>query len=178
MVSPTEAGRDALIWGWAVIPPDISVPSIICCGRGLVYRNFSSIGYVTCDLLGWPETDLQQNCESCQTVSDAGCVIPLATILSCLRRRREFIVAWTEMTRRKYRRDGLRYASDTTDGERAVIEPHMPLPAAGRPRETISPKPAAYGASGPAIFRRSPRFSCVALLGAIRDVGRPSAARC
>jgi transposase len=70
-------------------------------------------------------------------VSDAGCVIPLAAILSCLRRQREFIVAWTEITRRKYRRDGLRYASDTTDGEWAVIEPHMPLPAAcGRPRES------------------------------------------
>lgn len=46
-------------------------------------------------------------------------------------------MAWTEITRRKYRRDGLRYASDTTDAEWAVIEPHMP-PAAqcGRPRET------------------------------------------
>jgi len=46
-------------------------------------------------------------------------------------------VAWTEITRRKYRRDGLRYASDTTDAEWAVIEPHMPPPArCGRPRET------------------------------------------
>ena len=46
-------------------------------------------------------------------------------------------MAWTEITRSKYRRDGLRYASDTTDAEWAVIEPHMP-PAAtcGRPRET------------------------------------------
>ena len=31
-------------------------------------------------------------------------------------------MAWTEITRSKYRRDGLRYASDTTDGEWAVIE--------------------------------------------------------
>ena len=45
-------------------------------------------------------------------------------------------MAWTEITRSKYRRDGLRYASDTTDGEWAVIEPHMPAPArCGRPRE-------------------------------------------
>ena len=45
-------------------------------------------------------------------------------------------MAWTEITRRKYRRDGLRYASDTTDAEWAVIEPHMPPPAdCGRPRE-------------------------------------------
>ena len=46
-------------------------------------------------------------------------------------------MAWTEITRRKYRRDGLRYASDTTDAEWAVIEPHMPLAAhCGRPRGT------------------------------------------
>jgi len=46
-------------------------------------------------------------------------------------------VAWTEITRRQYRRDGLRYASDTTDAEWTLIEPHMPPPAAcGRPRET------------------------------------------
>jgi hypothetical protein len=34
-------------------------------------------------------------------------------------------MAWTEITRRKYRRDGLRYASDTTDKEWALIEPHL-----------------------------------------------------
>ena len=46
-------------------------------------------------------------------------------------------MAWTGITRRKYRRDGLRYASDTTDAEWAVIEPHMPPPAdCGRPRGT------------------------------------------
>jgi transposase len=64
-------------------------------------------------------------------------VIPAAAILSRLRRQRKLIVAWTEITRRKYRRDGLRYASDTTDAEWAVLEPHMPPPAAcGRPRGT------------------------------------------
>jgi len=46
-------------------------------------------------------------------------------------------MAWTEITRPKYQRDGLRYASDTTDAEWAVIEPHMPPPAPrGRTRET------------------------------------------
>src|ERR1700757_3015933 len=46
-------------------------------------------------------------------------------------------MAWTEIARAKYRRDGLRYASDTTDEEWAVIERLMP-PAhgRGRPRET------------------------------------------
>jgi putative transposase len=44
---------------------------------------------------------------------------------------------WTEITRPKYRREGLRYASDLTDGEWALIEPFMPAPRlVGRPRET------------------------------------------
>jgi transposase len=44
---------------------------------------------------------------------------------------------WTEITRAQYRRDGLRYASDTTDAEWALIEPELP-PAGkrGRPRST------------------------------------------
>jgi transposase len=44
---------------------------------------------------------------------------------------------WTETTRRKYEREGERYASDLTDAEWALIEPHMP-PAKrlGRPRAT------------------------------------------
>jgi len=46
-------------------------------------------------------------------------------------------MAWTEITRPKYRRDGLRYASDTTDEEWAVIAPRLPpVPRRGRPRET------------------------------------------
>jgi transposase len=45
-------------------------------------------------------------------------------------------MAWTEITRPKYRREGLRYASDTTEEEWAVIAPHLPPPARrGRPRE-------------------------------------------
>ncbi len=46
-------------------------------------------------------------------------------------------MTWTGTTRAKYRRDGLRYASDTTDAEWAMIEPHMPPPASrGRTRKT------------------------------------------
>jgi transposase len=41
---------------------------------------------------------------------------------------------WDEIARRQYRRDGLRYASDTTDEEWKVIEPFMP-PAAARGRQ-------------------------------------------
>ncbi len=46
-------------------------------------------------------------------------------------------MAWTETTRPKYCRGGLRYASDLTDEEWAVIEPYMPPPCKrGRPRTT------------------------------------------
>src|SRR5439155_1728544 len=43
---------------------------------------------------------------------------------------------WTEITRPKYERAGQRYASDVTDKEWALIEPHMPAAKPlGRPRE-------------------------------------------
>ena len=46
-------------------------------------------------------------------------------------------MAWTEITREMYRRDGLRYGSDTTDAEWALIAAHLPPPShRGRPRET------------------------------------------
>ncbi len=32
-------------------------------------------------------------------------------------------MAWTEITRRQYRRDGLRYASDLTDGWAGAVHP-------------------------------------------------------
>src|SRR5712672_1172225 len=45
-------------------------------------------------------------------------------------------MAWTETTRAQYRRDGPRYASDTTDREWMVIEDLVPPPSRlGRPRE-------------------------------------------
>ncbi len=44
---------------------------------------------------------------------------------------------WTEITRPKYDRRGLRYASDLTDAEWALIEPYLPpTKATGRPRTT------------------------------------------
>ena len=44
---------------------------------------------------------------------------------------------WTEITRRKYEREGQRYASDLTHAEWALIEPHMPAAKRlGRPRTT------------------------------------------
>ena len=44
---------------------------------------------------------------------------------------------WTEITRPKYERAGQRYASDLTNAEWAVIQPHMPAAKPlGRPRGT------------------------------------------
>src|ERR1700732_949722 len=41
---------------------------------------------------------------------------------------------WTEITRRKYEREGQRYTSDLTDAEWALIAPHMPaVKRLGRP---------------------------------------------
>ena len=43
---------------------------------------------------------------------------------------------WTEITRPQYLRKGLRYASDVTEAEWSVIEPHLPAPKLlGRPRK-------------------------------------------
>jgi putative transposase len=48
----------------------------------------------------------------------------------------EDTMSWTETTREQYRRDGLRYASDVTDGEWKLIEPLLPKRRrVGRPRE-------------------------------------------
>ncbi|HZC94977.1 MAG TPA: IS5 family transposase [Bradyrhizobium sp.] len=45
-------------------------------------------------------------------------------------------MSWTEITRKKHCRDGLRYTSDTTDAEWKLIEPLMPAACRrGRPRE-------------------------------------------
>lgn len=46
-------------------------------------------------------------------------------------------MAWTELTRRQHARTGIRYASDLTDVEWALIAPLMPSPrTTGRPRTT------------------------------------------
>src|SRR4051812_35723501 len=42
---------------------------------------------------------------------------------------------WTPTTRRQHSRNGLRYETDLTDAEWALIEPHLPPPPEhGRPR--------------------------------------------
>jgi putative transposase len=48
----------------------------------------------------------------------------------------EDTMPWPGITRDKYRRDQLRYASDTKDAEWKILEPFMPAPCRrGRPRE-------------------------------------------
>lgn len=45
------------------------------------------------------------------------------------------MMSWTKITRAQYSRDGLRYASDTTDAEWGIIGPLLPTPSRrGRPR--------------------------------------------
>ena len=45
-------------------------------------------------------------------------------------------MAWTKITRKQYRRDGLRYASDTTDEEWKLLRRLLPKQGRmGRPRE-------------------------------------------
>ena len=78
-------------------------------------------------------------------------------------------MAWTETTRAQYRREGLRYASDLTDAEWALIEPFMPAPrAVGRPRRTDLRKVveailymASTGCQWRAIPREFPPYSTV-----------------
>src|SRR5215204_1723876 len=42
---------------------------------------------------------------------------------------------WTPATRRRHSREHLRYASDVSDEEWALLEPHLPAPClTGRPR--------------------------------------------
>jgi len=46
-------------------------------------------------------------------------------------------MAWTKTTRQQYARWGVRYASDCTDAEWAIVEPFLPGPSrVGRPRKT------------------------------------------
>src|ERR1700688_62464 len=64
-------------------------------------------------------------------------VISVGCVMMVVSRQSSRHKMWTEITRRKYEREGQRYASDVTDAEWALIEPHMPAAKPlGRPRET------------------------------------------
>ena len=75
---------------------------------------------------------------------------------------------WTPATRRRHSREHLRYASDVSDEEWALLEPHLPAPClTGRPRawpmrEIVNAifyvlRPVAPGGSCPTASRRGRR---------------------
>jgi len=114
-------------------------------------------------------------------------VIALTAIVSAS--QRQPVVAWTEITRRNYRRDRPRYASDIADAEWVVIDPLMPPSAACQQRRETGIRSlvnaifyivqtGAIGACCPAISCPSPRFSGSSMLRATRGVGRLPIARC
>src|SRR5271169_6770071 len=97
---------------------------------------------------------------------------------------------WTETTRRQYRREDLRYASDMTDAEWALIEPYLPAAKRlGRPRGVAlravveallsiccaQPRP---GVCCRTIFRTARRCSATSTLGRLRGCGKPSISCC
>jgi transposase len=61
----------------------------------------------------------------------------MSWVPSLLRHNMEIAMPWTEITRAKYRREEVRYASDMTDAEWSLIALMMPkVNRIGRPRET------------------------------------------
>ena len=75
-------------------------------------------------------------------------------------------MAWTEITRRKYRRDGLRYASDTTDEEWTVIAPKPdPNTAFFRAFENLVQGAGVVSVNGGQLFSQQTLTPTVALVG-------------
>src|ERR1700739_4476460 len=95
---------------------------------------------------------------------------------------------WTEITRPKYEREGQRYASDLTDAEWALIEPHMPaVKRLGRPGETevrsvldgscTSRGPAPRGGCCRRTFLRLPPCKVISTIGETAACSRRSILR-
>src|SRR6516162_2197859 len=97
-------------------------------------------------------------------------------------------IMWTEITRQKYEREGQRYASDLTDAEWALIEPHMPTARRlGRPRRRVAQRtrydlvyraPAVSGERCRRSSRRSPRYKAIFTTGETTACLRPSIFTC
>src|SRR6185436_3793210 len=97
----------------------------------------------------------------------------------------EVTMPWTEITRAQYRRDGLRFASDMTDAEWALIARRLPpRRRLGRPRKTDLRKvveamlyilpPVASGALCRATSRRARRCKVISTPGATAACGAGS----
>ena len=91
-------------------------------------------------------------------------------------------MAWTKTTRKHYRRDGLRYASDTAAKEWILLSPLLPKRnASGVHRvapshhhgcdSLVCLRPAANGVLCRKTFRRSRRFSITFTIGATAMFG-------
>jgi hypothetical protein len=52
-------------------------------------------------------------------------VISVGSVIMVAMKQSSSHKMWTEISRRKYEREGQRYASDLTDAEWALIEPYM-----------------------------------------------------
>src|ERR1700756_1132277 len=97
---------------------------------------------------------------------------------------------WTEITRRKYEREGQRYASDLTNAEWALIEPQMPAakrlkvdrvrPSCGRcwMRSCISRELAVSGGCCRRIFLRLPPCKVISTIGETTACLRRSILHC
>src|SRR5215471_8290464 len=95
---------------------------------------------------------------------------------------------WTEITRPKYEREGQRYASDLTDAEWALIEPHAPTARRlGRPRRRVAHRarydlvyraPTVSGERCRRSSRRSPRCKAIFTTGATTVCLRTSIFTC
>jgi len=92
---------------------------------------------------------------------------------------------WTKITRAEYQRGGLRYASDMTDAEWALIARRMPARRhLGRPREVdlrmivqailFILSTGCQWRALPKEFRRTRRFRAIFMLGAIPEGGKRS----
>jgi hypothetical protein len=91
---------------------------------------------------------------------------------------------WTEITRPKYEREGPRYASDLTDAEWALIEPHMPAVKRLADRARPSCGPCSMGSSiprGPGVsggccrrtFLRLQRCKLISTIGEMTACSSP-----
>jgi transposase len=86
-------------------------------------------------------------------------------------------MAWTKTTRKQYRRDGLRYASDTTDKEWKLMRPLLPKRSrTGRPPECCSSRASGWSsldhALGSPVLRTLSLCTCCRQYPGTASVGR------
>ena len=78
--------------------------------------------------------------------SHGGCRCILLAIFACLKICRALTAMWTTENRPRYNRDRLRYPSDLTDEEWALVEPLIPPAKRGGRRRTVVVREVVNGA--------------------------------